>query len=300
MDETFSGILDPHSHCFPEFYIDTMKNELGIPDCGGAPWPKWSPELLIQMMDKKGIARSVLSYSTPGVWFRNTRWSRDFSRRCNEYLAEIAGRYPGRIGGFACLPLPDAEGATEEVVYAFDELGMDGAGILSNANGTYPESSTYRPVYEALNTRGATVFIHPADPPTDLTSGMLNIFYGWFIDTTRAVLGMAEAGILESYPRVRYILAHAGGVLPVLSDLSRHANLYYDTAKAVSSPVLERLSAAVSADHVLFGSDYPMANAQKIDYWYAQLAGYFEDDSAGLENLLKRNVRPLIEGATSG
>jgi predicted TIM-barrel fold metal-dependent hydrolase len=295
MKKLFNGILDPHSHCFPDFYVETMKNELGFSDCGGAPWPKWSPEGLIQMMDKKGIEKAVLSFTTPGVWFNDNQWSRAFARRCNEYLAEVAGRYPDRVGGFACLPLPDAEGALVEAVYALDELKLDGIGLLSNVNGTYPDEPAYRPVFEALDTRNATVFIHTTDPPTTFTAGWSNIFYGWFIDTSRAVLGMAEAGYLEDYPRVNYILCHAGGVFPAFSDVTRFSNLYYETAKAVQGPVLDRLLAAVDADRVVFGSDYPMANAGKIDYWFTRLEAYFEGNPVALENLLKRNLGQLME-----
>lgn len=295
MKSPFNGILDTHSHCFPDFYVETMKNELGFNDCGGAPWPKWSPEGLIQLMDRKGIEKAVLSYSHPGVWFNDDQWSRVFARRCNEYLSELAARYPDRVGGFACLPLPDAEGARIEAEYALDELKLDGICLLSNVNGIYPENSSYRPVFEVLDKRNTTVFIHPTDPPNSLTAGLSNVYYGWYIETSRAVLGLAESGYLEDYPRVNYILAHAGGVFPAFSDISRFPNLYYDTAKAVQSPVLDRLFAAVEPDHVVFGSDYPMANAGKIDYWYARLADYFEGNLTGLENLLKKNVGYLME-----
>ena len=60
-----------------------------------------------------------------------------------------------------------------------------------------------------------------------------------------------------------------------------------------------RISGDDIADHVVFGSDYPMANAQKIDYWYAKLGEYFDGKPGALENLLKRNVRPLMERAVA-
>ena len=48
----FEKVIDVHNHIFPDFYIKTMKEEFGLPDCGGAPWPKWSVEGLIKTMEK--------------------------------------------------------------------------------------------------------------------------------------------------------------------------------------------------------------------------------------------------------
>jgi predicted TIM-barrel fold metal-dependent hydrolase len=107
-------VIDVHTHIFPDFYIKTMKEEFGLPDCGGAPWPKWSLEGLIKTMDKKGIEKAYMSYSMPGVYFKNDLWSRNFSRKCNEHMAEMISRFPKRLGGFASLPLPDVEGAVKE------------------------------------------------------------------------------------------------------------------------------------------------------------------------------------------
>jgi hypothetical protein len=41
----------------------------------------------------------------------------------------------GRFGGFACLPLPDVDGALAELAYALDDLGLDGVLLFSNARG---------------------------------------------------------------------------------------------------------------------------------------------------------------------
>jgi Amidohydrolase len=54
---------------------------------------------------------------------------------CNELAADMIRDRPGRFGGFACLPLPDVEGALAELAYALDDLGLDGVLPFSNARG---------------------------------------------------------------------------------------------------------------------------------------------------------------------
>jgi predicted TIM-barrel fold metal-dependent hydrolase len=42
------------------------------------------------------------------------------ARRCNEFSAELVHARPDRLGGFACLPLPDVDASLEELSYALD------------------------------------------------------------------------------------------------------------------------------------------------------------------------------------
>ena len=49
----------------------------------------------------------------------------------------IFARYPGRIGLFASLPLPDLEASIEEAGRALDDLGADGVVFESNHHGVY-------------------------------------------------------------------------------------------------------------------------------------------------------------------
>ena len=51
--------------------------------------------------------------------------ARALARRCNEFSAELVKDHPGRFAGFACLPLPDVDGALLELSYALDELNHD-------------------------------------------------------------------------------------------------------------------------------------------------------------------------------
>ena len=65
---------------------------------------------------------------------------------------------PGRFDGFACLPLPDVEGALAELAYALDDLGLDGVLPFSNARGILLGDPRFTPaVRRAATARGRGV-----------------------------------------------------------------------------------------------------------------------------------------------
>jgi 6-methylsalicylate decarboxylase len=49
--------------------------------------------------------------------------------------------HPSRLGGFAALPLPDVDGALEELAHALGTLKLDGVVLFSNSNGGLPRIS---------------------------------------------------------------------------------------------------------------------------------------------------------------
>jgi 6-methylsalicylate decarboxylase len=133
--------------------------------------------------------------------------------------AETIRSHPARFGGFACLPLPDVDGALAEIDYALGTLGLDGVMLLTNANGTYLGDSRLDPVFDELNRRAAVVFLHPALPAcADCTSLGYAPLIDFVFDTTRAVTHLVLSGTLERSPDLRVIVPHAGGTIPYLAD----------------------------------------------------------------------------------
>ncbi len=300
MLEKIEHIIDVHQHVFPDFYVKTLK-DLGIPNVGGVPWPKWSEKLAVKMMDKKGIEKGFFSYSMPGVYFKNEQFSRELARTCNEYMAKAIQTYPTRFGGFAVLSLPDVEGALKEVEYALDTLKLDGIGLLSNVNGIYPGTAAYRELFAELNRRGTVIFMHPNNSPSTLTTGIHNILYGWFLETSKAAIELAKIGFLADFPRITYILAHAGGVHPAFAHLLGefrepllHGNFLFETAKSADFHTLQLLTSSVGVQRVVFGSDFPLANGMKIDYWQKGLVKYFDGREDELRDIFSKNVRSVF------
>jgi 6-methylsalicylate decarboxylase len=93
-----------------------------------------------------------------------TTAARRLARKVNDAGAELVIKYPGRFGLFAVLSMPDVDGSLEEIAYALDVFHADGIGLKTNAHGIYLRDPRFDPIFQELNRRQTTVFIHPASP----------------------------------------------------------------------------------------------------------------------------------------
>ena len=95
-------------------------------------WQPYTPAKAIEDMDKGGVAVSMISITTPGIWFGVDNETVKWARELNEYGARMASDYKGRFGLFAVLPFPNTNACLKEIEYAFDTLKADGVGLLSS------------------------------------------------------------------------------------------------------------------------------------------------------------------------
>ena len=132
----------------------------------------------------------------------------------------MALEHPSRFGSFALLPLPDVDGALEEITYALDILHLDGVGLFSSVNNRYLGDPLFDPVFDELNRRQAVVFIHPThcEAPPETNLGAPPFVVEYVFDTTRAVVNLIFTGTLKRYPDIRLIIAHGGGTVPYLAQ----------------------------------------------------------------------------------
>ncbi len=269
--------IDVHHHIFPPAYLKAVA-DAGIADAGGFKFPQSSPELSLALMDRHGIATAITCVGAPGVHFGSDAAARDLARYCNEYAARFTMDHPNRLGSFATLPLPDVDGALKEIEYALDTLKLDGVNLLSNYNGTYLGDPAFDAVFDELNRRKATVFVHPETAPSarDIKLSFPGAMIEFTFDTTRMAANLIFTGTLERYPDVKIILAHAGGTIPYLAwrislfDAVPHMHekapqgtlaylkrLYYETAISGNAHALSSLTELVPSSQILYGSDFP-------------------------------------------
>ncbi|MFE9031409.1 amidohydrolase family protein [Streptomyces iakyrus] len=273
-----SVLIDVHAHLLPDFYVQEATAAGHAHPDGMGGWPSWSVQAHLELMDRHGIATAMLSLSSPGVHFGDDRAARLLTRRVNEFTSGLTREHPGRFGTFASLPLPDVDGALEEIAFAFDTLGADGVALLTHTHGVYLGDARLEPVFAELDRRRAVVFLHPTSPVGWERSalGRPRPMTEYIFDTARSVTDLLMGGVLTRHPNLRVIVPHCGGALPVLADridefmrllpppqeqpppggVQQLRGLYYDTAGPAFPRQVPALLNLVEPDHVLFGSDY--------------------------------------------
>jgi 6-methylsalicylate decarboxylase len=305
--------IDVHFHAIPGFYRDAL-TAAGRGATISTGTPAWSEAAAREVMDANGIATAMLSISQPGVHFGNDAEARRLARRCNDYFAASTAHEPTRFGAFAVTALPDVEGALAEIAFALDQLRLDGVGLLASYGEKFLGDPVFDPVLELLDERQATVFVHPNFHPASrrIDLGLPGFVVEFPFDTTRAAVNLIFSGALTRFPRIRFILAHAGGTLPYLAPRLEAAlaidpryvgitreqirsamrSFWYDTALSAGPAALAALQAVADPSRVLFGSDWPYAPARLVSDSVAGVAAHLPPHM--LEAVERRNALALF------
>lgn len=287
--------IDVHCHHIPDFYRLSLASQ-GELTAGGIPIPPWSPDLAVTFMNAYGIQVQVVSISEPGCTHLPTPSARlALAQRINDYTSKdlIKSTNPllkGRFGGFGVLPLAnpkdpvDMANSIAEARRCIVELGMDGIGILSNYKGIYLGDPSLTPLMNELNSLGAMVFLHPVTPVKPDNIKLPTFLFEFTFDTTRAAINMLYNGVYRVFPKIRWLLAHAGGTLPFLSyrsalftadqaladnlgvpqlseldALGSYSNLFYDTALSPAPAAMKSVREVTDLSHILFATDWPFS-----------------------------------------
>ncbi len=296
--------IDVHHHVVPPQYAgDSMP--IKLPDT----------ETQLRTMDGWRIQTAITSL-TPRVLMANSHRLREVARTCNEFQARMLGDHPSRFGAFALLPLPDVDGALEELAYALDVLRLDGVGLFSSYEGKYLGDPSFDPVFDELHRRRVIVFVHPThcEAPAETNLGAPPFVVEYVFDTTRAIVNLIFTGTLKRCPDIRVIVAHGGGAVPFLAqrismlETHRHAkkvigviptlrSLYYEIASTTAAYALRSLQELVGATRILWGSDLPFVYGERlkaeVDHW-EEYDGFDHDSRAKVERYNALGLFPRL------
>ncbi len=136
------------------------------------------------------------------------------------------------------------------------------------------------PLYVELDKRAAVILIHPTSPScmcsARIAAKIPAPLLEFMFETTRSVTDLILSGVMTRYPRIRFIVPHAGAalsffwnrvelglaaLLPGTSALPSIAQamkqLHFDLAGAPVPALLRELLAIADPKRLHYGSDFP-------------------------------------------
>jgi aminocarboxymuconate-semialdehyde decarboxylase len=287
-------IIDVHNHFYPPEYLNALRKGPTAAkvwtDAEGNPvigYPgDYNVVVLghrdiahrVDVLGKEGVDTQVLSFTTPGTHIEPAPRAVGLARLVNDAFAAVVEARKPRFTALATLPLNDPEASARELDRAMGDLKLPGAMLFSNVNGVALADPRYRSLYEVANQRGAVLHIHPTNPVgvEAMTEYWLMPLVGFLFDTTLAAAKLVFSGVVERYPRIRWVLGHLGGAMPYLAErLNRGYEAFPECRKHIQRPPTEclktfyydtvnfdpkALKLAVEfagAQQILAGSDYP-------------------------------------------
>lgn len=274
----------------------------------------------IAAMDEAGIDLAILSLAVPGVEQLDGREAVQLARACNDELATAIERYPGRLSGFAAMPIGAPEEAADELERAVRQLGFPGAVINGHSQGRYLDDPFFDPVLRRADALKVPIYLHPTVPPPavvdacyagftpEVTFALATVGWGWHIDTATHVLRLILGGVFDRYPGLQIIIGHMGEstsfmlprfdhtLKPALTGLRQpvssylRENFHYTFANFNDVATYNNLVAQVGVDRVCFSADYPFGSMTAARAFFDSLP-LSQDDRASISH---RNAENLL------
>ncbi|MCY4581250.1 MAG: amidohydrolase family protein [Chloroflexi bacterium] len=249
-------IVDFHTHLLPASFherrADIAARDATFGALFGGGGPMTTADGLVAAMDETGVDLSVVlgyGWCDPEV-----------AREANDCLLDAAARYPGRIVAFCSVHPGWGDDALREVERCAD-AGAVGIGELhpTSQKIDLAKDESVGPLAQLAVERGLLINVHGSEP-------VGHIYPGKGSTTPERLIA-----IVERFPDVRWVFAHWGGGLPFYALMpevrAALANTWFDSAASpflYEGRVFDVASRAVGAEHILFGSDYPLLPASRV------------------------------------
>ncbi|NQX03408.1 amidohydrolase [Rathayibacter sp. VKM Ac-2856] len=228
-------------------------------------------------MDEAGVDVQIVSPSPshyyPWADAKLAAWS---AREANRLVAELVAQAPTRLRGLGLVAAQHPELCVELLDDALAQ-GLAGVEISSTANGVELSDPRLDPFWARAAETGAVLFLHPFGCTLDerIDQHYLSNIVGQPAENAIALSHLIFGGVLDRFPGLRIVAAHAGGYLPTSIGRSDHGwrvrpearscehppssylrRLWFDSLTHSPSQ-LRALVEVAGADRVLLGSDYP-------------------------------------------
>jgi aminocarboxymuconate-semialdehyde decarboxylase len=282
-------IIDVHSHLFPPGLMASIEKAGGrLPQLSAAPQQSMSLNQRFELMQAHQVDIGLLSVGVLQPYHTDRETAVALAHEANDTYLQTSADSGGRLLTWAALPLPHVDAALAELDRVAGDGHCVGVTFGTSVLDLNLDDKGLEPVYEALNARGTTVFVHPSmafDGFGENDLGMQRSIGGMFEDTI-AGIRLLLSGVVVRYPRINFIVPHLGGTLPfIYGRVRRHiqlaekqwvadglttedapqtglSRLWWDTATR-HVPALTCAVETLGADRLLFGTDYPYTKTRE-------------------------------------
>lgn len=276
----------------------------------------------IRNMDAGRVTLQVISHG-PG------ELSPGQCRAANGQLAGAVRSRPGRLAGFASLPMGHpGEAAAELERTCSGAAGVRFVGALVESHtdaGRYYEGPEYDVVWGAATRLDVPVYIHPTWPsddvfeagfgsaavPDDIALSISAFGFGWHSDVAMHIMRLFGAGVFDRFPTLKIIIGHFGEMIPfMLQRIERVAgrwgrsrsfrevwdeNIWLTTSGNWSLDPLATILRNTKKDRIMYSVDYPFAANQDGLKWLEELEASGLVNSEELEGIRWTNASTLLK-----
>jgi len=262
----------------------------------------------LSLMDEYHINQAVILYPTSDAHLKMGGWQ-EVCKIYNQKISELVKMHSDRFIGAGILPV-DAPTVIKEELKRIKDLGLKIVSLASSYEGKYLDDPLFDEVFEFAGSNNMPVHVHPQimNPigAERVQDPLLSPVLEYVFDVSMCIGKMMMSGVFTKHPKVNFIFAHFGGVLPIVKerfdstysmlrrrnfvkDLGKNpsdyfSHLYFDMSGTRSHGSLQTALEMTDEKHILWGSDFP-ANQN------------FKDSlSVVSQSLLSASTRNLILG----
>jgi len=250
-------IIDFHTHVLPPQIKKNRGKYVDADPCFAILYSDSKAKLatadeLIASMDKDGIDVSVIV---------NHSWTtHDLCIETNDYILESIARYPDRLIGFCNIQPNSYEAALAELERCA-KSGVRGVGEISPDMQLFDlwDEEFMKPLIEVMTKHNLILLTHASEPVGHEYPGKGNVTPGMLYP------------FITSFPDLTVVCAHWGGGLPFYALMPEvkqaMTNVFFDTAASpllYSPQVYNEVVQLSGADKIIFGSDYPLIEPNRL------------------------------------
>jgi hypothetical protein len=244
-------------------FITSSDGELTLRLAGESPWPVVvdDPAARADLIGADGLDRGFVALSAAlGI----ESLPADEADVLLAAYADTARALPEAFGAWGAIPLSDPD--PRRVDALLDE-GFAGLCLPAGAIAEPAAIDRMGPVLEALERRGAPLFVHPGPVPRVAVGAP-----AWWPAATDYVAGLQAAWCAwlargrYAHPTLRVLFAALAGLAPLQAErlasrgappAGHDAFLFYDTS-SYGPVAIASMRAAVGAEQLVYGSDRPV------------------------------------------